>query len=186
MAEPDGTPAGYGYSYADMCGGYIGRARGAGRAVASAAHRQGPVRRSVAVRGGRQRGRSRAARHLGQRPRAVAARLQFAGRSSRAARRLQMRARCDGDDDRWVAISVAHGAEWRRFVTAIGSPEWASDAKFRTLYMRMQNQRRARRQRLAMDRRAQRRRRDGDHCNARESPPASSRTASTCARAIRN
>jgi len=24
MAEPDGTPAGYGYSYADMCGGYTG------------------------------------------------------------------------------------------------------------------------------------------------------------------
>ena len=138
MAEPDGTPAGYGYSYADMCGGYTGRARGAGRAVASAAHRAGPVRRSVAVRGGRERGRSGAARHRGQRARAVAARLQFAGRSRRAARRLQMRA-LDGDDDRWVAISVAHRPEWRRLVTAIGSPEWASDPKFRTLYLRMQN-----------------------------------------------
>jgi crotonobetainyl-CoA:carnitine CoA-transferase CaiB-like acyl-CoA transferase len=45
----------------------------------------------------------------------------------------------DGDDDRWVAIAVRTGAEWRRFVTAMGSPEWASDPKFRTLYLRMQH-----------------------------------------------
>ena len=32
----------------------------------------------------------------------------------------------DGDDDRWVAISVGTGPEWRRFVVAIGSPEWAT------------------------------------------------------------
>ena len=90
MAEPDGTPAGYGYSYADMCGGYTG----ALAALIALWHRRrtgrGPVRRSVAVRGGRERDRSRAARHLGQRPHAVAARLQFAGRAGRAARRLQM------------------------------------------------------------------------------------------------
>ncbi len=71
----------------------LGRARGAVRIVASTAHRQGPVRRSVAVRGGRERDRSRAAGHLGQRAGAVAARLQFAGRSGGAARRLQMPAR---------------------------------------------------------------------------------------------
>jgi crotonobetainyl-CoA:carnitine CoA-transferase CaiB-like acyl-CoA transferase len=30
-------------------------------------------------------------------------------------------------------------AEWERFVSAIGSPAWASEAKFRTLYLRMRN-----------------------------------------------
>ena len=34
---------------------------------------------------------------------------------------------------------MSTGPEWRRFVTAIGSPSWASDPKFRTLYLRMQN-----------------------------------------------
>ena len=34
---------------------------------------------------------------------------------------------------------MSTGPEWRRFVTAIGTPSWASDPKFRTLYLRMQN-----------------------------------------------
>jgi benzylsuccinate CoA-transferase BbsF subunit len=34
---------------------------------------------------------------------------------------------------------VGARAEWDRFVGAIGSPPWAADAKFRTLYLRMRN-----------------------------------------------
>ncbi len=34
--------------------------------------------------------------------------------------------------DRWVAITVFDDEEWRRFVGAMGSPEWASDARFAT------------------------------------------------------
>ncbi len=50
------------------------------------------------------------------------------------------RCRPDGDDaDRWLAISVRSHSDWRRFVAAIGSPQWASDARFRTLFLRMRN-----------------------------------------------
>ncbi|MGC2443947.1 CaiB/BaiF CoA transferase family protein, partial [Candidatus Binatus sp.] len=138
MAEPDGTPAGYGYSYADMCGGYSGalaalfalwhrRRTGKGQfvdlsqfeAVASVI---GPALLDISVNGrvqsppGYNSQEGPAAPHGVYKCRAV-----------------------DGDDDRWVAISVGTGPEWRRFVTAIGSPDWASDPKFRTLYMRMQH-----------------------------------------------
>jgi crotonobetainyl-CoA:carnitine CoA-transferase CaiB-like acyl-CoA transferase len=138
MAEADGTPAGYGYSYADMCGGYSGalaalvalwhrRRTGKGQfvdlsqfeAVASVI---GPALLDISVNGrtqsppGYNSQEGPAAPHGVYKTRAL-----------------------DGDDDRWVAISVRTGPEWRRFVTAIGSPEWASDTKFRTLYLRMQN-----------------------------------------------
>ena len=46
----------------------------------------------------------------------------------------------EGDDDRWVAISVRSQAEWQRLVDAMANPAWASDPKFRTLYLRMRNQ----------------------------------------------
>ncbi|HYA35143.1 MAG TPA: CoA transferase, partial [Candidatus Binataceae bacterium] len=44
-----------------------------------------------------------------------------------------------GDDDRWVAIAVRTQSEWERFVAALGSPSWASEPAFRTLYLRMRN-----------------------------------------------
>jgi crotonobetainyl-CoA:carnitine CoA-transferase CaiB-like acyl-CoA transferase len=138
MAEPDGTPAGYGYSYADMCGGYSGalaalialwhrRRTGKGQfvdlsqfeAVASVI---GPALLDISVNGRTQSPPGYNSQEGPAAPHGVY--------------------KCqplDGDDDRWVAISVRTGPEWRRFVTAIGSPEWASDPKFRTLYMRMQN-----------------------------------------------
>ena len=162
MAEPDGTPAGYGYSYADMCGRIHGRARGAGRAVASTAHGQRPVRRSVAVRGGRERRRSRAARHLGQRAHAVGAGLQIAGRSGRAARRLQMPRRSTAttiDGSRSAFAPDPNGVDSS---SRSGRRSGRANAKFRTLYMRMQNSAELDAQRLAMDRGAQRRRCDGD------------------------
>ena len=138
MAEPDGTPAGYGYSYADMCGGYSGalaalvalwhrRRTGQGQfvdlsqfeAVASVI---GPALLDISVNGRTQSPPGYNSQEGPAAPHGV----------------YKCRA-LDGDDDRWVAISVGTGPEWRRFVTAIGSPEWASDTKFRTLYLRMQN-----------------------------------------------
>jgi crotonobetainyl-CoA:carnitine CoA-transferase CaiB-like acyl-CoA transferase len=138
MAEPDGTPAGYGYSYADMVGGYSGalaalvalwhrRRTGRGQfvdlsqfeAVASVI---GPALLDISVNG------------------RVQSAPGYKSQEGPAAPHGVYKCRAlDGDDDRWVAISVRTGPEWRRFVTAIGSPEWASDPKFRTLYMRMQN-----------------------------------------------
>jgi crotonobetainyl-CoA:carnitine CoA-transferase CaiB-like acyl-CoA transferase len=138
MAEADGTPAGYGYSYADMCGGYSGalaalvglwhrRRTGKGQfvdlsqfeAVASVV---GPALLDISVNGRTQSAPGYNSQEGPAAPHGV----------------YKCRA-LGGDDDRWVAISVRTGPEWRRFVTAIGSPEWASEAKFRTLYLRMQN-----------------------------------------------
>ena len=138
MAEPDGTPAGYGYSYADMVGGYSGalaalvalwhrRRTGEGQfvdlsqfeAVASVI---GPALLDISVNG-----RTQSAPGYNSQEGPTAPHGVYKCRP------------LDGDDDRWVAISVRTGPEWRRFVTAIGSPEWASETKFRTLYMRMQN-----------------------------------------------
>ena len=138
MAEPDGTPAGYGYSYADMCGGYSGalaalvalwhrRRTGKGQfvdlsqfeAVASVI---GPALLDISVNG------------------RVQSPPGYNSQEGPAAPHGVYKCKpLNGDDDRWVAISVRTGPEWRRFVTAIGSPEWASDPKFRTLYMRMQH-----------------------------------------------
>jgi crotonobetainyl-CoA:carnitine CoA-transferase CaiB-like acyl-CoA transferase len=118
MAERDGTPAGYGYSYADMCGGYTGalaalvalynrRRTGQGQfvdlsqfeAVAAAI---GPALLDISVNGriqsppGYNSQEGPAAPHGVYKCKALA-----------------------GDDDRWAAIGVHSEAEWRRFVTAI-------------------------------------------------------------------
>jgi crotonobetainyl-CoA:carnitine CoA-transferase CaiB-like acyl-CoA transferase len=138
MAEPDGTPAGYGYSYADMCGGYTGalaalvalwnrRRTGRGQFVdlsqfEAVAAVIGPALLDISVNGRTQPAPGYNSQEGPAAPHGV----------YKCARR-------DGDDDRWVAISVRTGTDWRRFVTAIGSPEWASEQKFRTLYLRMQN-----------------------------------------------
>ena len=45
----------------------------------------------------------------------------------------------EDDDDRWIVIAVRSQAEWERFTSAIGNPPWATDPKFRTLYLRMRN-----------------------------------------------
>jgi crotonobetainyl-CoA:carnitine CoA-transferase CaiB-like acyl-CoA transferase len=45
----------------------------------------------------------------------------------------------DADDDRWIAITVRTQAQWESFLGVIGSPAWAYEPKFRTLYLRMRN-----------------------------------------------
>jgi crotonobetainyl-CoA:carnitine CoA-transferase CaiB-like acyl-CoA transferase len=143
MAEPDGTPAGYGYSYADMCGGYTGalaalvalwnrRRTGRGQfvdlsqleAVASVI---GPTLLDISANGRTQ-----------SPPGYVSQEGPAAPHGVYKCRPLK---NDDGsnDDDRWIAISVRTGSEWRKFVTAIGSPQWASDPSFRTLYLRVRN-----------------------------------------------
>jgi len=143
MAEADGTPAGYGYSYADMCGGYTGalaalvalwnrRRTGRGQfvdlsqleAVASVI---GPTLLDISVNGRTQSPPGYASQEGPAAPHGVY--------------KCRPLKNDDGsiDDDRWIAISVRTGSEWRKFVTAIGSPSWASDPSFRTLYLRMRN-----------------------------------------------
>lgn len=42
--------------------------------------------------------------------------------------------------DRWCALSVWDDLEWRRLVTALGSPEWATDRRFATVAGRREHE----------------------------------------------
>jgi len=46
--------------------------------------------------------------------------------------------RCRGDD-RWCAITVFTGEEWRGFKRALGNPSWAEDNRFATRSGRLEN-----------------------------------------------
>ncbi|HXZ88788.1 MAG TPA: CoA transferase [Candidatus Binataceae bacterium] len=138
MTESGGEPAGYGYSYADMAGGYTGalaalmalwnrRRTGRGQFVDLSQFEAvvsliGPSLLDIAVNGRDQSPPGYRSQELPAAPHGV------------------YRCRPLGDDDdRWLAIAVRGQAEWDRFVGAIGSPAWAYDAKFRTLYVRTRN-----------------------------------------------
>jgi crotonobetainyl-CoA:carnitine CoA-transferase CaiB-like acyl-CoA transferase len=43
-------------------------------------------------------------------------------------------------DDRWLALACPSEAEWRALVAAMGTPEWARDARFATNAARLANQ----------------------------------------------
>ncbi|HKV55992.1 MAG TPA: CoA transferase [Candidatus Binataceae bacterium] len=138
MAEQNGDPAGYGYSYADMSGSYTGalaallalwKRRHSGRgqfvdlsqfeAVVSVL---GPALLDISVN------------------RRVQSPPGYRSQEAPAAPHGVYRCRPLGDDDdRWLAISVRTQLEWERFVGALGSPVWAYDPRFRTLFLRMRN-----------------------------------------------
>jgi benzylsuccinate CoA-transferase BbsF subunit len=138
MQDQQGRPAGFGYSYADMAGGYSGalaalialwhrRRTGEGQFIDVSQFEAlvsviGPAMLDLTVNGRRQ------------------APPRWNSQEQPAAPHGLYRCRPDGDDaDRWVAISVRSHSDWRRFVAALGSPQWASDTRFRTLFLRMQN-----------------------------------------------
>jgi crotonobetainyl-CoA:carnitine CoA-transferase CaiB-like acyl-CoA transferase len=138
MTEADGTVAGFGYSYADMCGGYTGacaalialwhrRRTGRGQFVDLSQFEAlvsviGPSLLDIAANGRTQQPPTYQSQEAPAAPHGVYRCL--ANRN---------------DDDRWIAIAVHTSIEWDRFVAVIGSPSWASDPKFRTLYLRMRN-----------------------------------------------
>jgi benzylsuccinate CoA-transferase BbsF subunit len=138
MAEETGEPAGYGYSYADMAGGYTGalaalialyhkRRTGQGQfvdlsqfeAVVSVV---GPALLDIAVN-----------------EREQPPPLYNSQEGPAAPHGVYRCAPLGDDDDRWVAISARSQGEWERLVKAIGAPAWASEPKFQTLYLRMKN-----------------------------------------------
>jgi crotonobetainyl-CoA:carnitine CoA-transferase CaiB-like acyl-CoA transferase len=138
MADRNGEPAGYGYSYADMSGGYTGalaalmalwhrRRTGRGQFVDLSQFEAvvgvvGPALLDISVNGREQSAPG------------------YRSQESPAAPHGVYRCRPRGDDDdRWLAISVRSQAHWEAFVGAIGSPSWTYDSKFRTLYLRMRN-----------------------------------------------
>jgi benzylsuccinate CoA-transferase BbsF subunit len=138
MADGNGEPAGYGYSYADMSGGYTGalaalialwhrRRTGRGQFVDLSQFEAvtsviGPALLDISVN------------HREQSP------PGYRSQEHPAAPHGIYRCGSRGDDnDRWISISVRGQAEWDRFVAALGSPSWAHDQKFRTLYLRIRN-----------------------------------------------
>lgn len=138
MAEEDERPAGYGYSYADMAGGYTGalaalialwhrRRTGQGQFIdlsqfEAVAALVGPMLIDIAVNG-------RAPSPPGYRSQEAPAAPHGVYRCRPAA----------GSDDCWIAIAVRSHSDWRRLVVAMDSPPWASDPKFHTLFTRMRN-----------------------------------------------
>jgi benzylsuccinate CoA-transferase BbsF subunit len=138
MAEETGEPAGYGYSYADMAGGYTGalaalialyhkRRTGEGQfvdlsqfeAVVSVV---GPALLDIAVN-----------------EREQPPPLYNSQEGPAAPHGVYRCAPLRDDDDRWVAISARTQGEWERLVKAIGAPAWTAEPKFQTLYLRMKN-----------------------------------------------
>ena len=138
MAEATGEPAGYGYSYADMSGGYTGalaslialwarRRSGKGQFVDLSQFEAvvsvlGPTLLDIAANN--------------REPSPPGWASQEGPAAPHGAYRCRPR---DGDADRWLALSVRTQSEWDRFVAAIGAPGWTAEAQFRTLYLRMRN-----------------------------------------------
>jgi len=139
MADANGEPAGYGYSYADMCGGYTGalaalialwhrRRTGRGQFVDLSQFEAvtaviGTSLMDIEVN------------HREQNP------FGYSSQEGPSAPHgvYRCRARDKDDDDGWIAISVRSQMEWDRLVQAMGDPPWANDPKFHTLYLRMRN-----------------------------------------------
>jgi crotonobetainyl-CoA:carnitine CoA-transferase CaiB-like acyl-CoA transferase len=135
---PGREPAGWSFSYLDHVGGYLGavavlqallhrKRTGEGQYVdvsqlEPATALAGPLLLDKLVNG-------RASRRPGFPP--GNRRLHPAGAPQGAYR-------CVGDD-KWLVISCTTDAHWSGFVTALGSPEWASDARFATQGDRVSN-----------------------------------------------
>jgi benzylsuccinate CoA-transferase BbsF subunit len=136
MADENGEPAGYGYSYADMAGGFTGalaalvalwhrRQTGRGQFVDLSQFEAlvslvGPALLDISVNGRLEQPAGYLSQELPAGPHGV----------------YRCRPLAD-DDDRWLAISVRTQLQWERFVKVIGSPAWAYSPEFRTLYLRM-------------------------------------------------
>jgi crotonobetainyl-CoA:carnitine CoA-transferase CaiB-like acyl-CoA transferase len=139
MAAENGEPAGYGYSYADMSGGYTGalaalialwdrRRTGQGQFVDLSQFEAvvsviGPSLLDVLANGAEQSPPGYRSQEIPAAPHGVYRCLPLGD-----------------DDDRWLAISVRSQAEWERFAAVIGSPAWVNNLEFRTLFLRMSNQ----------------------------------------------
>lgn len=135
MRHEDKEPAGWGYSYADMAGGYSGalavlmalwyrRRTGQGQFVDLSQFETitsvvGPSLLDILVN------QTKSA--------------PFGNRSQEAPAAPHGVYRCDGED-RWCAITVFTEDEWSAFCRVLGNPAWTRDLRFATLASRIQHQ----------------------------------------------
>lgn len=135
MRQEEHEPAGWGYSYADMSGGYGGalavlmalwyrRRTGQGQFVDLSQFETissviGPAMLDIMANG--------------------ATMSPFGNRSQEAPAAPHGVYRCAGED-RWCAITIFTEDEWRAFCRVLESPTWTTNAKFATLAQRLQHQ----------------------------------------------
>jgi len=134
MAEPNGPPAGFGYSYSDLAGGNLGslavlaalwhrRRTGRGQLVdlsqlEAVASLVGPTLLARALDGATSIPTGNASQEAPGAPHGVYP--------------------CAGDD-RWIAITIFTDEDWERFATAVGRPAWTHDARFATVAGRIRH-----------------------------------------------
>jgi crotonobetainyl-CoA:carnitine CoA-transferase CaiB-like acyl-CoA transferase len=125
MRHPDGEPAGFGFSYADIVGGVTAalavlaalwhrRQSGEGQMIdlsqfEAVCAMLGPLLLEITANGRRIAPLGNASQEGPAAPHGVY--------------------RCAGED-RWCAIAVLDQDEWRRFARALGSPTWCRDPRF--------------------------------------------------------
>lgn len=134
MRHAGKTPAGWGYSYADMSGGYSGalavlmalwyrRRTGHGQFVDLSQFETissvlGPAVLDITANG--------------------ATIAPFGNRSQEAPAAPHGVYRCAGED-RWCAMTIFTEDEWQAFCQVLGNPEWTNDPRFSTLAQRLQH-----------------------------------------------
>jgi len=138
MADQQGRPAGFSYSYSDSAGGYTGalaamfalwhhKRTGQGQFVDFSQFEGltsliGPDLLDISIN---------------QRPPQP---HKWRSQEGPAAPHGVYKCAPRGQDaDRWIVISVSTHEQWRQFAAAIGNPPWTADPRFRTLYSRMQH-----------------------------------------------
>ncbi|HEV7732351.1 MAG TPA: CoA transferase [Candidatus Binatia bacterium] len=134
MGDPDGPPAGFGYSYSDLAAGNLGalavlaavwRRRRTGRGTRIDLAQQealasllGPILLDRAAHGGTSRATGNASQEGADAPHGVYP--------------------CAGAD-RWLAIAVLGDAQWQGLRAVIGNPAWAAEARFESAAGRVQH-----------------------------------------------
>lgn len=134
MRHPGGEPAGFGFSYSDLVGGFTAalavlaalwhrRRTGEGQMIdlsqfEAACAMLGPLLLEVTANGRRILPAGNASQEGPAAPHGVY--------------------RCRGED-RWCAVAVFDQNEWQRFSDALDNPAWCRDARFATLGDRVRN-----------------------------------------------
>ncbi len=135
MRHPGKEPAGWGYSYADMTGGYSGAL-----AVLTALwHRKQTGQGQFVDLSQFEAISSLVGPGLLDILNNQASSQPVGNRSQEAPAAPHGVYRCKGDD-RWCAIAVFTDAEWQRLCQVMGQPAWTHEARFASLADRLQHQ----------------------------------------------